>query len=173
MILTTLFLASVQFSSIAQLCPTLCDLMDCSMPGLPVHGQLPEVTQIHGLWVSDAIHPVFCCSLLPSPLIFPNIRVFSNESALCIRCPKYWCISFNISPSNEYSELISLRMDWLDFFAVQGTLKSLLQHHSSKAKFFSIQPSLWSSSYIHTWLLEKNHRFDYMDLCPQSNVSAF
>ena len=92
-------------------------------------------------------HLILCCPLLLLPSIFPNIRVFSNESALCIRWPKYWSFSFNISPSNEHPGLISFRMDWLDFLAVQGTLKSLLQHHSSKAPilqcsaFFIIQLS--------------------------------
>ena len=134
MILTTLFLASVQFSSIAQLCPTLCDLMDCSTPGLPVHHQLLEFTQTHVHWVSmPSNHLILCRPLLLPPSIFLSIRVFSNESALSIRWPKYWSFSFSISPSNEYSGLISLRIDWLDLLAVQGTLKSLLQYHSSKA----------------------------------------
>ena len=113
---------------------TLCDPMDCSTPGLPVHHQLPELAQIHVHPVSDAIqpsHPLSPCLLLPS--IFPSIRVFSNESVLHIRWPKYWSFSFNISPSNEDSGLISFKMDWLDLLAAQGTLKSLLQHHSSKA----------------------------------------
>ena len=95
------------------------------------------------------------CHLLLLPSIFPSIRVFPNESALCIRCPKYWSFSFSIIPSNKYSGVISFRIDWFDFFAVQGTLKSLLQHHSSKSSFYSVQTSLWSSSLIHTWLLEK------------------
>ena len=123
-----------QFSSVTQSCPNLCDPRDCSTPGFPVHHQLPEFTQIHVHCVRDAIqpsHPLSSPSLLPS--IFPNIRVFSNESALRIRLPKYWRFSFSISPSNEYSELISFRMDWFDLLAVQVTLKSLLQHHSSKA----------------------------------------
>ena len=94
-------------------------------------------------------HLILCCPLLP-PSIFPNIKVFSNESVLCIRWPKYWSFSFSISPCNEYSGPISFRMDWLDLFAVQETLKSLLQHHSSKVQFFDAQPSLWSNSPIHT-----------------------
>ena len=107
--------------------------MDCSTPGLPVYHQLSEFTQIHVHWVSDVIQPSHPLSpLLLSPSIFPSIRVFSNESVLRIRWPKYWSISFSISPSNEYSRLISFRMDWLDLLAVQGTLKSLLQHHGSK-----------------------------------------
>ena len=122
--------------------------MDCSTPGLPVHHQLQEFTQTHVHWVGDAInHLILCRPLLLLPSIFPNIRVFANESALCIRWPKYWSISLNISPSNEYPGLISFRMDWLDLLVVQGILKSLLQHHSSKAStlhcsaFFIVQLS--------------------------------
>ena len=135
----------VQFSSVAELCPTLCNPMNHSTPGLPVHHQLPESTQTHVHWVSDAIQPSRLLSS-PSPPDFnlPSIRVFSNESALRIRWPKYYSFSFNISPSNEHSGLISFRMDWLDLLAVQGTLKSL-QHHSSKVSillysaFFIVQ----------------------------------
>ena len=123
-----------QFSSVTQLCLTLCDPMDYSTPGLPVHHQLPEFTQTHVHWVGDAIqHLILCHPLLVLPSVFPSIRVFSTESVLCLRWPKYWSFRFSISHSNEYSGLISFRMDWLDFIAVQGTLKSLLQHHSSKA----------------------------------------
>ena len=124
----------VQFSSVAQLCPTVCNPTDFSRPGLPVHCQLLELTQTHVHWVGDAIQPPhpLCRPLLP-PSIFPSIRVFSNESVLCIRWPKYWNFSLSISPSNEYSGLMSFRIDWFDLFAVQGPLKSLLQHHSSKA----------------------------------------
>ena len=103
-------------------------------------------------------HPLSPPSL---PSVFLSIRVFSNELSLCIRWPKYW--SFHISPSNEYSRLISFRIDWSDLLAVQGTLKSLLQHQIWKHQFFSTQPTLWLTSYIHTWLLE-NHSFDCMDL---------
>ena len=95
------------------------------------------------------------CHLLLLPSIFPSIRVFSNESVLHIRWPKYWSFNFSISASNEYSGLISFRMDWFDSLAIQGALKSLLQHNSSKAPFFTAQLSLWSKSHIHTWLLEK------------------
>ena len=117
--------------------------MNHSTPGLPVHHQLLKSTQTHVHWVNDAIqpsHPLSSPSPLPS--IFPSIRVFSNESALCIRWPKYWSFSFNISPSNEHPGLISFRMDWLDYFTVQGTLKSILQHHSSKASI------LWRSAFF-------------------------
>ena len=123
-----------QFSSVAQSCPTLCDPMDCSMPGLPIHHQLPEFTQTHVHWVSDAFQPShLCCALLFPPSIFPSIRVFSNETVLCIRWQKYWSFSFSISPSNEYSGLISFRVDWFYLLAVQGTLKNLLQCPSSEA----------------------------------------
>ena len=137
-----------QLSSVTQSCPTLCDPTNCSTPGLPVHHQLPESTQTHVHRVDDAIqpsHPLSPLLLLPS--IFPSVRVFSNESALCISWPKYWSFSFNISPSNEHPGLISFRMDWLDLLAAQGTLKSLLQHRSSKASilqsssFFIVQLS--------------------------------
>ena len=111
--------------------------MNHSMPGLPVHHQLLEFTQTHVHQVSDAInHLILCHPLLLLPPIPPSIRVFSKESTLCMRWPKYWSFSFSISPSNEHSGLISFRMDWLDLLAVQGTLKSLLQHHSSKASIF-------------------------------------
>ena len=136
---------SDQLRSVAQSCLTLCDPMNRSTPGLPVHHQLLEFTQTH--WVSDAIqpsHPLSSPLLLPP--IPPSIRVFSNESTLCMRWPKYWSFSFSIIPSKEIPGLISLRMDWLDL-AVQGTLKSLLQHHSSKTSilrhsaFFTVQLS--------------------------------
>ena len=106
-------------SSVTQLCLTLCDPMDCSTPGFPVHHQLPEPIQTHVHRIGDAIqpsHPLLSLLLLPS--IFPSIMVFSNESALCIRWPKHWSFSFSINPSNEHSGLISFRMDWLNFLAV-------------------------------------------------------
>ena len=108
--------------------------MNRSTPGLPVHHQLPEFTQTHVHRISDDIQPsLLCCPLLLLPPIPPSIRVFSNESTLHMRWPKYWSFSFSIGPSNEHPGLISFRKDWLDLLAVQGTLKSLLQHHSSKA----------------------------------------
>ena len=122
--------------------------MDCSLPGFRVHHQLPELAQTDAHRVGDAIQPSYPL-LSPSPpaSIFPSIRVFSNESDLHIRWPKYWSFNFSISPSKEHPALISFRMEWLDLLAVQGTLKSLLQHHSSKAPilqhsaFFTIQLS--------------------------------
>ena len=105
--------------------------MNRSTPGLPVHHQLPEFTQTHAHRAGDAIQP----SSPPAP-VPPSIRVLSNESTLCMRWPKCWTFSFSISPSNEHPGLISFRMDWLDLLAAQGTLKSLLQHHSSKASIF-------------------------------------
>ena len=134
-----------QFSSVAQSCPTPCDPMNCSTPGLPVHHHLPEFTQTHVHRVRDAIQPSCpLSSLLLLPPIPPSIRVFSNESTLRMRWPKYWSFRFSIIPSKERPGLI-FRMDWLDLLAVQGTLKSLLQHHSSKASilrcsgFFIVQ----------------------------------
>ena len=107
--------------------------MDCSMPGFPVLHYLPEYAQIHVHWVMQYSHLILCCPLLLPPSIFPRIRVFSNESVICIRWPKYWSFSFSISPSNEYSGLIFFRTDWSDLLAVQRTLKGLLQHQNLKA----------------------------------------
>ena len=136
-----------------------------------------ELAQTHVHQVSDTIQLccpllILCCPLLLLPSIFPSIRIFSNESVLHSRWPKYWRFSFSICPSNEYSGLLSFKIDWFDLLAVQGTLKSLLQHHSSKASilqssaFFMVQ---LSHPYTTTG---KNHSFDQMDLCQQSNVSA-
>ena len=140
------------FSSVAQSCPILCDPMVCSTPGFPVHHQLPELTQIHVHRVGDAIQPSHPLSS-PSPPAF-NLSQHQGlfQWVLHIRWPEYW--SFNISLSNEYSGLISFRMDWLDLLAVHGTLKSLLRHHSSALSFL-YSPTLTS---IHDpW---KNHSFD-------------
>ena len=132
-------------SSIAQSCPTLCNPMDCSIPGFPVHHQLLEFTQTHVHQVSHAIQP--CHPLLLLPPVSSSIRVFSNESTLRMRWPKYWSFSFSIIPSIEIPGSISFRMDWLDLLAVQGTPKSLLQHYNSKASilrcsaFFTVQLS--------------------------------
>ena len=127
-----------QFSSLDQSCLTLCDPMNRSTPGLPVHHQLLEFTQTHVHQVGDAIQPSHPL-LSPSP---PSIRVFSIESVLCIRWPKYWRFSFNISPSNEHSGLISLRMDWLDLLIVQRTLKIFSNNTVQKHPFFGTQLSL-------------------------------
>ena len=141
----------IQFSSVAQSCPTLCDPMDCSTPGLPVHHQLLEFTQTHVHRVSGAIqpsHPLLSSLLLPP--IPPSIRDFSNESIFRIRWPKYWSFSFSISPSNEYSGLISFRMDWLTLLAVQRTLRNFSNTTVQKHQFFGSRASLWSTSHIHT-----------------------
>ena len=136
-------------SSVAQSCPTLCDPTDCSTPGFPVHHhQLLELAQAHVHHVGDAIQPSHpLSSLLIPPSIFPSIRVFSNESVLCITWPKYWSFSFSIIPSKEHPGLISFRMDWFGLLPVQGTVKIFLHHHSSKASilqcsaFFMVQLS--------------------------------
>ena len=131
------------------------------MPGLPVHHKLPESAQTHVHQVGDAIQPSHPLSP-PSPLpsIFPSIRVFSNQSALRIRWPKYWSFSFNISPSNEHPGQISFRMDWLDLLAVQGTLKSLLQYHSSKSINSLVLSFLYCPTLTSICDYWKNHSFD-------------
>ena len=173
-----------QFSSVAQSCPTLCHPMDCSTPGLPVHHQLPELTQ--NLLFFESVMPsnhLILCHPLLLPSSFPSIRVFSNESALYIRWPKYWpdvCEEhqtfqwcFSISPSNAHPGLISYRMDWLDLLVVQGTLENILQHHSSKASillrsaFFIVQ---LSHPYMTTGKTIALTRWTFVD---KSNVSAF
>ena len=143
-----------QFSSVAQSCPTLCNPMDCSRPGLPVHHQLPEFTQTRVHWVSDAIQP-------SHPLLFPSPAFSLSQHqglfkwvSFCIRWPKYWSFSFNISPSNEYSGLISFRMDWLDLLASKGLSRVFSNTTVQNHLFFDTQLSLRSNSHIHTWLLE-------------------
>ena len=135
--------------------------MDCSTPGFPVLYQLPELLKIMSIdSVMPPKHLILCCSLLLLPSIYPSIRIFSSESVLHITWPKYWSFSFSIIPSKEIPGLISFRMDWLDLLAVQGTLKSLLQHHSSKATI------LWCSAFFMVQLAHpymttrKNHSFD-------------
>ena len=152
--------------SVAKSCSTLCDPMDCSTPGSSVLHCLLEFAQTHFHWVGDAIWPSHPLPP-PSPLssILPSIRVFSNESALPISWPKYWCFSLSNSVSSEYSGLTGV-------ISLQSlSLKSLLQHHSLKHQF-DTQLSLWSNSHICARLL-KNHSFDYTDLCQQSDISAF
>ena len=144
-------LCSVHFSSVTQSCLTLCDPMNRSTPGLPVHHQLPEFTQTHVHRVSDAIQPSYPRSSPSPPALNPSQhRSFSNESTLRMRWPKYWRFSFSIIPSKEIPGLISFRMDWLDLLAVQGTLKSLLQTTVQKHQFFGTQLSSQSDSHIHT-----------------------
>ena len=152
--------SSVQSSSVAQSCLTLCNPMKHSMEAslsITNSQSLPKLMSIESVMPSN--HLILCRPLLLPPSIFPSIRVFSNESSLHIRWPKYWSFSFSISPSNEHPRLISFRMDWLDLLAIQGTLKSLLQHHSSKASVLALSilhsPTLTS---IHDhW---KNHSLD-------------
>ena len=150
-----------QFSSVSQSRPTLCDPMNCSMPGLPVH---PNSRSFHKLMSIELVMPsnhlILCHPLLLPPSIFPSIRVFSNESALRIRWTKYWSFSFSISHSNEYSGLISFWMDWFDLLATQGSLNCLLQHRTSKASI------LWHSAFFIVQLSPpslttgKNHSLD-------------
>ena len=139
---------SVQFSSVTHLCPTLCDPMIHSMPGLPVHHQLPDLLKLKSIEpVMPSNHLILCHPLLLPPSIFPSIRVFSNESVLRIRLPKYWSSSFNISPSNEYSGLISFRMDWLDLLAVraqESSPTSQFKRINSLALSFLYSPTLTS-----------------------------
>ena len=146
--------------SVSQPCPTRCNPMDCSTPCFPVLDHLLKLAQTHVHWVSDVIQPSRPLSC-PSPAFnLSSIRGFSNESDIHIRWPKYWSFSFSINPSNEYSGLISFRMDWLDLLVVQEILRSLLQHHSSKESilqrsvFFIVQIS---HAYCDYW---KNHSFD-------------
>ena len=157
--------------SVAKSCLTLCNPVDCSMPGFPVPHHFLEFAQVHVHWISDAIQP--SCPLLPSlllPSVFPSIRIFSSELALHIRWPKYW--SFGINPSNEYSWLISFRIDWFDLLAVQGTLES-----SPASQFESINSSMLSLLYgpvlTSTHDYWKNYSFDCMDLCQQTDGSVF
>ena len=138
--------------SVAQLFPTLCNPMDCSTPGFPVLHHLPELAQTH---VHDSAvpsnHLILCHPLLLLPSVFPSIRVFSSESTLRIRWPKYWCFSFSISPSNEYSGLISFRMDCFDRLAVQGTLRHLLQHHKSKTSVLQCS-AFFMARFLHQYM---------------------
>ena len=151
-----------QFSSVTQSCPTFCEPMNRSTPGLPVHHQLPEFTQTHVHRVGDAIQPSHPLSS-PSPSA-PNAsqhQIFSSESTLHMRWPKYWSFSFSISPSNEHVELISFRIDWLDLLAVQGTLKSLLQHHSSKASILR-HSAFFTLTSIHDYWKHHQIRSDHI-----------
>ena len=151
------------------MCSTLCDPMDCSnQASLSITNSwsLLKPMSIESLIPSN--HLILCRPLLLLPSIFPSIRIFSNESVLHIRWPKYWIFSFSTSPCNEYSGLISFRMDWLDLLAVQGTLRSLLQHHSSLVLTFLYGPTL--TSLPDYW---KNHSFNWMDLFWQSKMARY
>ena len=164
------FNQSVQFSSVAQLCPTLCDPMNCSTPvrlSITNSWSLLKFMSIESVMPSNCL--ILCRPLLLLPSVFASIRVFSSESVIHIRWLKCWSFSFNISPSSEYPGLISFRVDWFDFLAVQGTLKSLLQHHSPKASIFQHSVFFIIQLSRH-W---KKNSFDNMDLCWQSHVSAF
>ena len=164
-------LAVVQLLSHVRLFVTLWTAVCQASLSITHSRSLHRLTSIELVMLSN--HLILCCPILLLPSVFPRIRVFSNESVPHIRWPKYWCFSFSISPSNEYSGLVSFRIDWFDLLAVRGTLKSLLQYHSTKAlilqhsAFFMVQ---LSPPYMTTG---KNHSFNYMDLCLQSNISAF
>ena len=148
--------------------------MDCSTPGFPGHHNsriVLKLTSVESVMPPD--HLILCCPLLLLPSIFPSMRGLFNESFLHIRWPKYWSFSFSISPSSEYSGLICFMMDWLDLLAVQGTLKSLLQHHCSKASILR-RSVFFINQLSHPYMAtEKNHSFDYMDHCWESDVSDF
>ena len=149
-ILYQLSLPSLQFSSVTQLCLTLCDpWITACQASLSITSSRSSLKLLSIESVMPSSHLILCHPLLPLPPIPPSIRVFSNESTLLMRSPKYWGFSLSISPSNEYPGLISFRMYWLDLLAVQGTLKSLLQQHSSKASILCTQPSPQSNSHIH------------------------
>ena len=153
---------SNQFGSVHSLSHVgLYNPMDCSAPGFPVHYQLPELAQTRVHWVSDATQPSYPLSS-PSPpaLNLSQLKVFSKDSVLCIRWPKYWSFNFSISPSHEYPQLISFRTDWFDLLAVQGTLKNLLQHHSSKASISSMLSFLYGPTLTSIHDYWKNHSFD-------------
>ena len=153
---------SIQFSSVAQLCLTLCDPMNCSMPGLPVHHQLPQLTQTHAHQVvMPSSHLILCRPLLLLPPIPPSISVFSNKSTLCMNCPKYWTFSFSIIPSKEIPGLISFRMEWKGWISLQSKGLSRVFSNTTvqKHQFFGAQLSSQSNSLIHNdhW---KNHSLD-------------
>ena len=149
----TTLISSVQFLSRVQLFMTPWTAAHQASLSITNSWSLLKLMSIESVMPSNRL--ILCCPILLTPLIFPSIRVFSSESALHIRWPKYWSFSFNAGPSSEHPGLISFRMDWLDLLAVQGTLRSLLNTTIQKHQFFGAQLSLWSNSHIHTWLLEK------------------
>ena len=161
------------FSSVTQSRLTLCDPMKCGIPGFPVLHYLPGFAQTHIHWVIDAIQPSY--PLLPPfllPSVFPSIRVFSSELAFCIRWPKYWSFSLaSVLPMN-IQDWFSLRLTGLISLLSKGFSRVFSNTTIRNHQFFSVQPSLWSNSNIHTWLQE-NHSFAYIDLCRQSGISAF
>ena len=154
------------FSSVTQSCPTLCDPVNCSMPSLPVHHQLPEFAQIHVHWVGDAIQP-------SHPLLPSSPPALSLSQHLQIRWPKHWSFSFSISPFIEYSGLISFRIYWFDLLAVQGTLKSLLQHHNSTTSILQ-RSAFFIAQLSHLYMTtRKTIALTAQNVCRQSDVSAF
>ena len=160
--------------SVGKSCTTLCNPMDCSMPGFPGLYYLPEFDQTLVHWIRDAIQSFHSLSP-PSP---PALSLSQNQDLFqwissSYQSPKYWSFSFTIGPSSEYSGLISFRIDWFDLLAVQGTLKNLLQYHSSKASVLQHSSFLMVQLSHLLMTTGKNHSFDYMDLCQQSNISAF
>ena len=162
----------IHFYSILQSCPSLCDRTECSIPGSPVYHQLPELAQTHVHRVGDAIQPSHPLSSPLLPSIIPSIRVLSNESDFSIRWLKHWSFGFSISTFNEYSGLVSFRIDQFDFISVQRTLKSLLQHHSSKLNYSALS-YIYIDIYTLTSIYDcwKTHSFEQIDLCRQSNDS--
>ena len=165
---------SVQFNSVAQSSLILCDPMNCSTPGLPVHHNSRSILKLMSIeLVMPSSHLTLCHPIFFLPTIPPSIRVFSNESNLPMRWPKYWSLSFSISPSNEHTGLISFRIDWLNLLAVQGTLKSLLQHHSTKLSIFHCS-AFFTVQLSHPYMTTgKTIALTRRDLCWQGNVSAF
>ena len=159
--------------SVAKSCPTLCDPVDCCTPGFPVVHCLSEFAQTHVHWVGDDIlSSHFLLPASPPTLTLSQHQGLFQWSALCIRWPKYWSFSFSISPSNEYSGLISFRIDWFDLLAVLETLNGLLQHHNLKESIFQYSAFLMVQL-SHSYMTSGKTVTDYSDLCQQSNVSAF
>ena len=159
--------------SVAKSCPTLSDPVDCCTPGFPVVHCLSEFAQTHVHWVGDDIlSSHFLLPASPPTLTLSQHQGLFQWSALCIRWPKYWSFSFSISPSNEYSGLISFRIDWFDLLAVLETLNGLLQHHNLKESIFQYSAFLMVQL-SHSYMTSGKTVTDYSDLCQQSNVSAF
>ena len=160
---------SVQFSSVTQSCPTSCEPMDCCTSGLPVITNSWRLLKLMSIeLVVPSNHPVLCRPLLFLPSVFLSIRVFSNESVLRIRWPKYCSFSFNISASNEHPGLICFRMDWLDLIAVYGTLKSLLQHHSSKASIL-LHPAFFTAQLSHSYRRNASQSYNEVPIYTSHN----